>query len=325
MILRFIIICFLISPSQITLSAQQLERYESSNYKMGTSWNIIIYTTDEQSAQDAFHLCWDRVDQLNLIFSDYDEHSEASRLSKSSGSNIWMTISDELWEVLTFSHRLSTLTNGAFDVTIGPLSKIWRRAIRQQQYPKQKYLKEAQSKVDYNFIKYDSINRKVMLTQSGMSLDFGSIAKGYAVDQIYELLEEQGVDHKLVDGGGDLRASEHLPKETRWLVRLGSRQDSILLSDQSIATSGDTFKHLKQGENRYAHIIDPLTAQGVKNMHLTTVIANSCMMADALASAISVMGNEVGRALIKHYNDSFFYITLPNGVLLRETSTSIPD
>lgn len=321
----FLIISSLLALSQIVLHGQQLERYESIDYKMGTTWKIIIYTTDEPTAEAAFEACWTRIDELNHIFSDYEAISEATTLSHTSGKDSWIDVSEDMWTVLTFSNNLSKLTDGAFDVTIGPLSKLWRRAIRQQEYPKQEYLAKAQSSVAYKLIDYDTAQERVKLLKSDMQLDFGGVAKGYTVDAVYKALEGLGIEHMLVDGGGDMRVSKAKPDGERWLVRLGERRDSLYLSDQSIATSGDRFKHLRFDGKRYAHIVHPQAGVGVENMNNITVLAADCMTADALASAISIVGQEEGKELIKHYNNSFFYITTSNGVIVLEAGAAIPE
>lgn len=291
---------------------------------MGTAWKIIIYTTDQYSAGQAFDACWARVDELNDVFSDYDAKSEATMLSHTSGSDRWTEVSDEMWQVLTFSHKLSTFTEGGFDVSIGPLSKLWRRAIRQQEYPSQEYLAKARSRVGYELIDYDNVQQKVMLQKTDMQLDFGGIAKGYTVDEVYHVLKLSGVEHMLVDGGGDMMASKEKPDGERWLVRLGAGQDSLLLSDQAIATSGDSFKHLNYKGKRYAHIVDPKVGVGVDDLENVTVLAPDCMTADALASAISVVGQETGKELIKNYTNSFFYITTSNGAMILESGAEVP-
>lgn len=321
----FLIILSLLALSQIVLHGQQLERYESIDYKMGTTWKIIIYTTDQPAADRAFATCWARVDELNQVFSDYEASSESTTLSYASGSDHWSGVSEDMWEVLTFSDRLSQLTDGAFDVTIGPLSKLWRRAIRHQEYPQQKYLANARSSVGYALIDYNIDHQKVKLQKSDMQLDFGGVAKGYAVDEVYKILERLGIKHMLIDGGGDMRASKGKPDGDGWLVRLGERQHALFLSDQSIATSGDRFKHLSIDGKRYAHIVNPHARTGVENMENVTVIAPDCKTADALASAISVVGQKKGRELIKHYTNSFFYITTSNGVLVRAIGATIPE
>lgn len=321
----FLIILSLLALSQIVLQGQQLERYESINYKMGTTWKIIIYTTDQPTAEEAFEAGWTRVDELNQIFSDYEAMSEATSLSHTSGSDTWVEVSEDMWAVLSFSKNLSELTDGAFDVTIGPLSKLWRRAIRQQEYPKQEYLAKAQSSVGYKLFDYDTHQKRVKLLKSDMQLDFGGIAKGYTVDAVYQTLEQLGIEHMLIDGGGDMRASKDKPDGDRWLVKLGAQQDSFFLSDQSIATSGDKFKHLNFEGKRYAHIINPQASAGVENMKNVTALAPDCMTADALASAISVVGQVKGEELIKHYTNSFFYITTSNGVLVLKNGRDMPE
>ena len=281
------------------LHCQELFRVEESFLKLGTTFKVISYVDDTSRWYDVLLECTETLDQIDRTFSDYRPDSESSKLSALSGSNQWTKVSEELWNLITYSSKISTLSKGAFDITIGPLSKMWRRAIRQQNMPSTTLVEELRKQVGYRNILIDSVGRKVRLQVTGMKLDFGGIAKGYAVDQIYEILLHAGYPRSLVDGGGDIYAGLPPPGEPGWKVQLGTEGKSLWLQSKGIASSGNTYKYLDYEGVRYSHIIDPATGLGVTHHDIIFVTADSCQEADALASAVSVLGVQNGNKLIK--------------------------
>ncbi len=169
---------------------------------MGTTFKLTFYARSEEQATTAANLAINRIKEINGVFSDYQPDSEVSRLSKNATQRI--QVSNDLWYLTKLSKKISRQSNGAFDISIGPLTKLWRRAIRQQQFPDSDKVVEAKNLVNYRWIKLYPHKQQVKLKRRGMKLDFGAIAKGYAIDQAYEILKKQGITRALVDGGGDL-------------------------------------------------------------------------------------------------------------------------
>jgi len=279
------------SLSQIFLLGQSAHRYSYSKDAMGTKWNLTFYASNEEQALSARDACWGALDSLNMIFSDYDAESELSRLSASSGSDQWIQLSLPLWDVLTFSDRLSASSGGAFDVSIGPLSKIWRRAIRRKEYPSSVDLEEARSKVGYKKIKYNRENKSVMLFDAGMRLDLGGIAKGYTIRSLYRILENLDIKSALVDGGGDMMIGAAKPDGSLWQIRLKGIEKPLLLTDVSVACSGGAYQHLVYQGVYYSHIVDPRNGLGIQGVSSRCVQANDPMIADAIASTLNVEPN----------------------------------
>jgi len=199
-------ILLLVIGLPLVLISQTLQRFEFAQPKMGTEFRLVFYAPDSIQANQAAAAAFQRIDALNQIFSDYEASSELSRLSLSAGSGQKVPVSKELWEVLSMAQAISKKSKGAFDVTIGPLTKIWRRAIRQKQFPDNKALAAAKEKVCYKHLKLHSATHSVSLTKAGMRLDLGGIAKGYTVDEVYKTLKNQGITRALIDGGGDIYA-----------------------------------------------------------------------------------------------------------------------
>jgi thiamine biosynthesis lipoprotein len=240
-------------------------------------------------SQDAFQ----KVADLEQIFSDYREDSETSLLSSSAGKGQKIKVSSDLWNVLQYSMEVSHRTEGAFDVTCGPLSKLWRKAFRQQQFPAADEIEKAKSAVGYKYVRlFDG--QLVELTAPGMSLDFGGIAVGYAVDEAMKILKKRGISIALVDGGGDILVGNSPPGKKGWNIDRVFYQNGTLatepleIANQAITTSGDTYRYLEWEGKRYSHILDPRTGLGLTSREIVTVTAPTCMEADAWATAMSV-------------------------------------
>ena len=282
----------------VMLQAQP-QRYVYQHPQMGTTFRVVIYTENEPGAKAAVKEAFKRIDELNHILSDYDPESELNALSASAGTGRKVEVSEELWNVLGAAQRFSRQSKGAFDVTIGPLVKLWRRARHKVEMPPTRDLLEAQQQVGYRLIKLYPKEQKVLLKQAGMRLDLGGIAKGYAADEALKVLTNKGFPQAMVDAGGDIVAGE-APGKTAWKIGLGEAA-SLSIHNKGVATSGDTFQYVELDGKRYSHLIDPHTGLGLTTRTTVTVIAQDGMTSDALASAISVMGLKKGVKLARKY------------------------
>ncbi|QHT69779.1 FAD:protein FMN transferase [Rhodocytophaga rosea] len=277
------------------------KRYEFTHRQMGTLFRIILYTSDSTKATLAAELAFNRIDQLNDILSDYKEDSELSRLSISSGTGKKIKVSDDLWQVLQQSVALSQQTNGAFDITVGPYVQLWRRASRQQQLPSEEALQKASQSVGYQYIRFYPDEQMVEITRPGMRLDAGGVGKGYAVDEAMKILQQQGIQSALVDGGGNILVSKAPPGKKGWQVELSSSAGniSVELQQTAVATSGDLYQHIELDGKRYSHILDPRTGLGLTNQIMVTILARDGITADLYSTAVSVLGPQHGLALVE--------------------------
>ena len=267
---------------------QPLSRYAYQHPQMGTLFRLVLYAADSVQAGQAAAAAFARIDALNAKLSDYRAESELSRLGRSSDStSAWVAVSPDMEAVLRQAQAISTRTEGAFDITIGPLSRLWRRAFRQGAFPDNLALAEARERVGCQNLQLHPDEPKVKFLRPGMRLDAGGIAKGYAVDEAMKVLQQQGITIALVDGGGDLWAGAPPPGESGWKVEV--QGDTMLtIANCAIATPGDAYRYLEWQGRRYSHIIDPRTGLGVSHGKQVTVLAPNCTLADALASALSV-------------------------------------
>lgn len=264
---------------------------------MGTQWKIILFHQDSLKGAQIIQTAFQQLDYLNTIFSDYDLDSELSRLSAQAGKKEWIPVSEELYKVLATSKQYAKRSKGIFDPTIGPLSKLWRRAFRRQEFPDWQAIKAAQSNVDYKSIRVKTPNL-VNLKKDAMRLDVGGIAKGWSVDYLADFLIKQRIKSFLIDGGGDIRVGEAPPERPSWKISLpdGTTQG---FRNQAIATSGAQYRFLEKDGKRYSHIIHPKTGLGIDGSETITVIANTCTSADVSATIISVMTPRERRSFFK--------------------------
>ncbi|GAB5520179.1 MAG: hypothetical protein RhofKO_24300 [Rhodothermales bacterium] len=286
-------------------SATPLQRYAFSEPLMGTTFRVVVYAPDSLHAATATEAVWARMRNLNQRLSNYIADSELMRLSATSGSDEWVPVSDDLWAVLHAADAVSHSTDGAFDVTVGPLTKPWRRALRRQAWINEAEVTTLRESVSFQHIAFDADQQAVRLERPSMLLDLGGVAKGYAADEALRVLERHGLPHALVDAGGDLRVGEAPPDAPGWSLALddadGATSTTYLLANQAIATSGDRYQYLDHNGIRYSHILDPHTGIGVTHHHQATVVAPSGTLADAAASALSVLPLDAARAWVIHH------------------------
>ena len=281
---------------------QQVNLFSFSARKMGVDFRIDLYAESKDLAETAVKKAFARIDDINSKMSDYIVDSELWRISGSSCKKEKIKVSEEMWEVLTYSKKINELSGGAFDITAGPYILMWRKARVIKSYPSERSMVRAANKVGMSKIKFDSKAKTVQLEADKMRLDLGGIAKGYAADEALKVLKEYGIKYAMVDGSGDISLTSHPDGE--WKVFVSDRKDQtkayVKISDAAIATSGDTYQNVVINGKKYSHIVDPKTGIGVTGSYRVTVIAGNGKQADSLASALTVMGPKKGLRLVEN-------------------------
>jgi FAD:protein FMN transferase len=286
-------------------------RYTFEHGQMGTRFRLTVHAPDSGVAQRAATAAFARLDSLNATLSDYRDDSELSRLSATAGTRTWVRASPDLWAVATAAQNAARLTHGAFDLTVGPLVQLWRRAARQRELPSPARLRQAKRLVGRHLLRLDPARQAICLPRAGMKLDAGGIGKGYALGQMGDLLRAAGLGCFLIEGGGDLLLGQAPPGLPGWRVAVG---DSVLyLAHTAVATSGDRFRHADIGGRRYSHVVDPRTGLGVTHGWQVTVLYPDPTLADALASGLGVLGPERGgRAARRLPGLRYFFLRTEN-------------
>ena len=278
---------------------------------MGTFVHIIAVTGDSETAQKSIKAAFNQIVHIDKLMSDYKPDSELSTVNKKAFKNP-VTISDSLFEVLSRSIEFSKKTDGAFDITVGPLVDLYHKAGEQGVAPTEDEIAAAKAKAGFAKLILDEQNKTVKFAVDGMRLDLGGIGKGYAVDKAVEAMRNCGALGGLVALAGDIRVFGSPPKDKNsWMVgvqdpdKLSDSMENaqtvfvLHLKDMAVSTSGDYRRFTVIAGEKYNHIIDSKAGTGSRNFASVTVIAPSATDADALATAVSVMGVERGLELIK--------------------------
>jgi thiamine biosynthesis lipoprotein len=271
---------------------------------MGTTFRIVLYAADEPTAQRAADAAFQRVKQLDDVMSDYKDTSELMVLCRQAGSEP-VAVSQDLFSVLERGQELACRTDGAFDVTVGPISRLWRRSRRQKELPTPQRLAEALALVGHDKLLLDPKKRTAQLTKKGMLFDLGGIAKGYAADEAQSILKKHGSRSALVAAGGDIVVSDPPPGAKSWAVGIAPLESpdrpptrTLQLANAAVSTSGDAEQFVEIAGKRYSHILDPKTGLGLQGHSSVTVIAPNGTASDSLATAVSVLGPKKGLELI---------------------------
>ena len=311
---------FLDWPPHPPLHAQETRRYVFEKAEMGVPFRITLHAGDESRARAAAEAAFERVEELNRVYSDYDPDSELSRLCHRETPGETVPVSRDLWRVLAGARDLAERSGGAFDVTIGPVVNLWRRARRRGELPSEELLGEAMGRVGWRRMQLVAEQQAVRLELSGMRLDLGGIAKGVAVDAALEVLKKHGIESALVAASGDIGASGAPPGRQGWRVEVMALDApdappprEVWLRDSAVSTAGDTFQRLELGGVRHSHIVDPRTGRAVTDHSLNTVLGPDCTTTDGLETTLAVLGPDRGLELIAATPGTAAYIVRKPG------------
>ncbi len=292
----------------------ELKRFEYSEPCMGTTFRIVLYAKDEATARRAAKAAFARAHALDATMSDYRPTSELMQLCRNAGGDP-VPVSEELFTILEKSRDVWKKSSGAFDVTVGPYTRLWRRARRTRTLPEAKELESARKLVGFEKVRLDPEGRTVQLLVAGMLLDLGGIAKGYAAELLVALLREMGVDRCLVAAGGDIVVGEPPPGAKGWKVGIqplegGEPSRFLLLRKMAVSTAGDIEQYVVIDGRRYSHIVDPKTGLGLTTRISVTVAAPEGATADGLDTAAAVMGVERGLKMIEATEGAAAFIVI---------------
>jgi len=291
----FVILCLALAACAAGAEQSgELRLFKLEDPAMGTMFRVSIYAGDAEEAATAWEAAMARVAAIEAVASDYDAESELRELCERPVGE-WTRVSADLSALLLRSRELSEMTGGAFDPSVGPYVRLWRRARRAVELPDAERLSEAASSVGMEHLELSEGRARLLV--EGVRLDLGAIAKGYALDEALAVLEGRGLHRVLIDGGGDVLAGAPPPNASGWVVAvspLGADGPAwaIELKRQAIATSGDASQFVVIEGERYSHIVDPRSGWALKGSRAAAVIAPDGATADAFASAVCVMGED---------------------------------
>lgn len=256
---------------------------------MGVRVILTYYAPNDRVAEQAGKAAYRRFEDLEQIMSDYRSESEIRRLP-AKASQDFCPVSPDLWRILRIANEISEASNGAFDVTVGPIVKLWRQARQTGQFPSQSSIQAARAKTGFQHILFADRGRRIRIDQAGVLIDLGGIAKGYACDAAIDAMKKFGVNRAMVEAGGDIAVGEAPPGRNGWRLQvIGSDQATLNLRYQGVSTSGDLEQFVEIGGVKYSHIVDPKTGLGVTNRRQATVIARKATLTDALATTFCIV------------------------------------
>ncbi len=269
-------------------------RFEFVAPHMGTLFRIVLFAPDAPRAQAAAAAAFARVAELNRILSDYDPASEVMGLTRQPVGTA-VVVSPVLFDLLQCSQELAVASGGAFDVTLGPMVRLWREARRSQTLPSPAERTAARRASGHARLRLNPAHRAVTLGAPGMQLDFGGIAKGFAADEALAVLARLGLTQTLVAASGDLALGDAPPGTLGWKVQVdpfgqpSPESWSLVATHVGVSTSGDTEQFAEINGIRYSHIVNPATALGLTSNVAVTVIASHAALSDRLATACRVL------------------------------------
>lgn len=304
----------------------QTRKFSYSEMKMGSAFNLIIVSADSNKANHLARKSYELVDSLNHIFSNYDSSSELSKINASAGL-LPYKMSRAMLDLVQKSQYAYIQSKGAYDISIGPLSSLWRKARKAKLFPEASTVLATKKLVGFAQIKINKRLGTIFLPNANMQLDFGGIAKGYIAQWVINFLKANGIQQALVDAGGDIVMSGPPLNQQGWLigVNLPETTDQLLnkklqLSNCSVATSGDVYQFIEYKGVKYSHIINPLTGYGVTNLRNVTIVAKTGATADWLATACSILPIKEAKQLAISHQAALLITTLKNGKLVFEAT-----
>jgi thiamine biosynthesis lipoprotein len=279
--------------------AGEVRRFDFERPLMGTRFAITCHGSDEAAARAAADEAFAEGEKINAVASDYLPDSELTRLSAAGGAAV--KLSPLLAELLAVSLDMAERAEGAFDPTLGPLTKLWRESRRTGRLPADDGLARARAACGWRGAVFDPAAGTLTLRKPGMQLDLGGIAKGFAADRMFEVMKMRGFARTCIAAGGDLRLGDPPPGKAGWRVGLQTfdrerPEEVVELANCAVSTSGDLHQFVEIGGKRYSHILDPATGLGLTERLAVSVIAPTATLGDALATACCVVGAEGAEA-----------------------------
>lgn len=294
----------LVAASLLVVSgASEAATVRSVEIKMGSRFEITVVHPERARGERAIAAAWAEIDRLEAMISSWRRDSETSLINRNAGVRP-VAVSPELFNLIRRSLKVSDLTGGAFDITFAGAGRLWDFKAEKPRLPDPEAIRKAIARVDYRRVILDEKARTVFLERPGMRIGFGAIGKGFAANRAVRVLKEAGIGNGMVNAGGDLLGFGIREDGRSWGIGIAHPRQRerifawLRLNDQAVVTSGDYESFIVVDGKRYGHILDPRTGWPVDSLMSATLLCPDAELADALATATSVLGPEKGMALI---------------------------
>jgi len=295
---------------------QRLHHFEATRMSMACVYAIEAHGPDADALPRTVNEAFDEVDRIDRLMSHYKAASELSRVNREAARQP-VTVDPELFDFIADAMRYTRESDGAFDITVGPLMKAWGFFGGEGHVPSDAALIAARRHVGAAHVTLNPAARSIAFDEPGVELDLGGIAKGYAVDRVVRLLRERGIPAALISAGGStLYGLGAPPGHHAWRVEIQDPIDSgkvalaVSLKDRALSVAGSSEKYFEAGGVRYSHIMDPRTGRPVQGVLSVAVLAPTGTAGDALDDALFVLGVEGGRSYLRHLSgvEAMFFV-----------------
>jgi thiamine biosynthesis lipoprotein len=295
---------------------------------MGCKFDITVIAKSQEQADEYINVAIEEMQRIENLISSWKRTSQTTAINKNAGIQA-VVVDDELFQLIKRSMALSTITDGAFDISYAAIDHVWKFNGQEISMPDETVLAASVKAIGYQKIVLNEKDKSVFLTKKGMKIGFGAIGKGYAADRARAILQQKGVVGGIINASGDMNSWGEQPNGKPWKVAIVNPMDVsknyglFELINGAVVTSGNYEKFVIIDGERYAHIIDPRTGMPSKGILSVTVFAPKAEMADALATAVFVMGADVGIALINQLPNTEAVIVKNDGSLSTSTNINI--
>lgn len=275
---------------------------------MGSMFDITIVANDSLMAEKNCNLVIDEIIRIENLISEWKSSSQVSEINRNAGIQP-VKVDKELFDLTKRALFFSEITNGAFDISIVAMDKIWKFDDSMEELPSQEMLLKAIEKVGYKNIELNETDSSIFLKLPGMKIGFGATGKGYAADKGRQLMQEINIKAGIVNASGDMATWGMQPNNKPWLIGITNpfkKRKSLKIievNNASITTSGDYQKYVEFNNKRYSHIINPKTGMPASGLVSATVIGASAEKANGFSTSIMVLGYKKGFELLKNYPD----------------------
>ena len=290
--------------------------YKETQFLMDT---IIEITAYGPGAEEGVKASFAEFQRLHDLTNNFDESSQVSKISKMAGKSK-VVVDPDLVYIITFSQQVSDQLGDSFDITVGPLTQLWGIGHKGEYVPSQVEIDKVLPLVNYHLVEVDQNANTVYLPKTGMALDLGGIAKGYATDKAIEALKARGITSALVNAGGDVRVIGNKPDGTPWRIGVQDPRKSDGISAKlsltqwdTMETSGDYQRFMIKDGIRYSHILDPRTGWQPREVASVTMVTNSSIYGDILSKPIFVLGVDKGLKLLQQFPGNEAIIVTTDG------------
>lgn len=304
------------APAELVRIADEVK---DTNTHMGMPFTITLKTKRSRAdTQRDLRAAFQAIAAVESRMSEWQPTSEISRINQVAGKG-GITVSDETFQVVRFAHNLAKASAGAFDPTWAAFRGLWQFKTPPFEVPSKTRIDQALHLVDYRAILLEHKSHHIALKRQGMQLGLGGIAKGFGIDAAADLLKKKGYEHFLIDGGGDVYAAGRKDHKTPWRIGVRHPRESdryigyLSPEDMAVVTSGDYEHFFEKDQERYHHIIDVRNGYPARNSVSVTVVSPKTMHADAIATAVFVLGPQAGIVLAKQYEKTQVLILSPDG------------